>query len=326
MSRWSNHIDFGVPHSCAHCVPSRRPLSRHRLLPTSIRAGPAGGTAGGEHPQQRSPCSPGRRAVLRHPRRRTEHQPGDPGTGYALMLEAARRSGDAQLYRRATEIALQSRSGEYALAAARAWKEAQPQSREANRYVLQILIALNRIPETGDLLRQELAQSPAKDRLLTLQAIPQLYGRAPDKAAAAAIVEKALADQAGEPGGRPARLDGAGTDAACRRRPQGRARGRPQSPGAGTHAGRRGAALAAAHGSRRSRRRAAGGPLHGRRQAPAGDPHGLCGRPPQPAALFRSRDAGGPAHAGSPGHGRGLAAEGNPGPAIRPAAGIRSGA
>ncbi len=124
---------------------------------------------------------------------------GDPGTGYALMLEAARRSGDAQLYRRATDIALQSRSGEYALAAARAWKEAQPQSREANRYVLQILIALNRIHETGDLLRQELAQSPPKDRLLSLQAIPQLYGRASDKAAAAAIVEKALADQLQNP-------------------------------------------------------------------------------------------------------------------------------
>lgn len=128
---------------------------------------------------------------------------GDPGSGYALILEAARRSGDGQLYRRATDIALQSRSGEYALAAARAWKEAQPQSREANRYVLQILIALNRIQETGDLLKQELAQSPAQDKLLTLQAIPQLYGRASDKAAAAGIVEKALADQLQNPSAGP---------------------------------------------------------------------------------------------------------------------------
>ena len=128
---------------------------------------------------------------------------GDPGSGYALILEAARRSGDGQLYRRATDIALQSRSGEYALAAARAWKEAQPQSREANRYGLQILIALNRIQETGDLLKQELAQSPAQDKLLTLQAIPQLYGRASDKAAAAGIVEKALADQLQNPAAGP---------------------------------------------------------------------------------------------------------------------------
>jgi len=51
---------------------------------------------------------------------------GDPGTGYNLILDAARRSGDAQLYRRATDIALQARSGEYALAAARAWQQALP--------------------------------------------------------------------------------------------------------------------------------------------------------------------------------------------------------
>jgi hypothetical protein len=49
---------------------------------------------------------------------------GDPGAGYAFMLEAARRSADGQLYQRAADIALQSRSGEYALAAAQAWKEA----------------------------------------------------------------------------------------------------------------------------------------------------------------------------------------------------------
>ncbi|WCM87263.1 tetratricopeptide repeat protein [Acidovorax sp. NCPPB 3576] len=128
---------------------------------------------------------------------------GDPGTGYSLMLEAARRSGDSQLYRRAIEIALQSRSAEYALAAARAWKSAQPQSREANRYVLQILIALNRIEETSDLLKQELAQSPASDKAMTLQAIPQLYGRATDKTVAVKVVEQALSDQLINPASGP---------------------------------------------------------------------------------------------------------------------------
>ncbi|KQR50185.1 tetratricopeptide repeat protein [Acidovorax sp. Leaf160] len=118
---------------------------------------------------------------------------GDPGTAYALMLEAARRSRDGQLYRRATDIALQSRSAEYALVAAKAWKEALPQSRDANRYLLQILIALNRIGETPDLLQQELSNSSARTRVGTVQALPQLYGRASDKAQAAAVVEKALA-------------------------------------------------------------------------------------------------------------------------------------
>ena len=124
---------------------------------------------------------------------------GDPGAGYALMLEAARRTGDGQLYQRAADIALQSRSGDYALAAAMAWKGVQPQSREANRYVLQILIALNRIGETPALLRQELAQSPARVKASTLAALPQMYGRASDKALAAKVVGEALVDELTHP-------------------------------------------------------------------------------------------------------------------------------
>lgn len=124
---------------------------------------------------------------------------GDPGAGYAFMLEAARRSADGQLYQRAADIALQSRSGDYALAAAKAWKEALPQSREANRYVLQILIALNRIAETPELLRQELAQSAPRAKAATLAAIPQMYGRASDKALAAKVVETALVDELAHP-------------------------------------------------------------------------------------------------------------------------------
>ena len=124
---------------------------------------------------------------------------GDPGAGYAFMLEAARRSADGQLYQRAADIALQARSGEYALAAAKAWKEALPQSREANRYVLQILVALNRIGETPELLRQELAQSPARTKASILAALPQMYGRASDKALAAKVIEAALVDELAHP-------------------------------------------------------------------------------------------------------------------------------
>lgn len=128
---------------------------------------------------------------------------GDSGSGYALMLEAARRSGDSQLYRRAADIALQSRAADAALIAVNAWKQAHPASREANRYALQILIALNRIAETPQLLKQELAQSPPRAKAATLQAIPQLYGRASDKALAASVVEQALADELIHPAAGP---------------------------------------------------------------------------------------------------------------------------
>ena len=120
---------------------------------------------------------------------------GDAASGYALMLDAARRSGQEQLYQRATQIALQSRSAESALIAARAWKDAFPNSRDANRYLLQILVILNRTAETGGLLKQELALSNQRVKLLTLKALPQVYGRVSDKTLAAKVVETAVAGE-----------------------------------------------------------------------------------------------------------------------------------
>ena len=117
---------------------------------------------------------------------------GDPGSGYALMLEAARRSNDEKLYKRAADIAVQSRAGDAALAAARAWKEAWPQSRDANRYELQLLVLMNRVAETSGPLQQELAQMAPLSRKSTLQALPQMFRRVSDKALAATLVEKAL--------------------------------------------------------------------------------------------------------------------------------------
>ena len=117
---------------------------------------------------------------------------GDPSSGYALMLEAARTSNDESIYKRAADIALQARSGEAALAAANAWKDAWPQSREANRYVLQLLVALNRTADTAAPLQQELALTPPLAKTSALQALPQLYRRASDKALAASVVQQAL--------------------------------------------------------------------------------------------------------------------------------------
>lgn len=117
---------------------------------------------------------------------------GEAGAGFALMLEAARRSSDEKVYKRAVELAMQARSGDAALAAATAWKEAWPHSREANRYVLQLLIALNRIADTAGPLQQELAETAPRSKAAVLQALPQMYRRASDKNLAATLVEQAL--------------------------------------------------------------------------------------------------------------------------------------
>jgi len=118
----------------------------------------------------------------------------EPGTGYAIILDAARKTNDAKLYQRAVEIAFQSRSGDAALQAARAWRQAQPESRDANRFVLQILIALNRLNESAEALAADMALTTARDRTAALNTIPRLYARAADKRLAAAVVERALAD------------------------------------------------------------------------------------------------------------------------------------
>ena len=120
-------------------------------------------------------------------------QDGEPAAGYALILDAARKTGEARLYQRAADIALQSRSGEAALQAVRAWKQAQPESREANRYLMQILIALNRISDTSEPVKTEIELTPAADRPLVISAIPRAYARVNDKKRANAVVEEALA-------------------------------------------------------------------------------------------------------------------------------------
>lgn len=121
-------------------------------------------------------------------------QGGEPGTGYSLILDAARKTGDARLYQRAVEIALEARSGESALQAARAWKQALPNSKDANRYVLQILIGLNRIGDIQEPLKRDIALTAPKERVLAISLIPRYFARASDKKQAADVVEQALAE------------------------------------------------------------------------------------------------------------------------------------
>ncbi|WP_366887947.1 tetratricopeptide repeat protein [Rhodoferax sp.] len=129
---------------------------------------------------------------------------GEPGIAYQLYLEGARKANDPGLYRRAVEIALQSRSGEAALQAARAWSKAEPTSRDANRYVLQILLALNRVADTAEPLKTELGMAPETDRSAAINAIPPAYGQISDKKLAAMVVEQVLGSYLADPLNGPA--------------------------------------------------------------------------------------------------------------------------
>lgn len=117
----------------------------------------------------------------------------------ALMMEAARNSDNEKLYRRATELAVQSRSGEQALRNARAWLNAYPESRDANRAVLRLMVTMNRIADSASYLRREVELTPAERRGSTFLAITQLYGNASDKPLAADVVEQALESSLRDP-------------------------------------------------------------------------------------------------------------------------------
>ena len=117
---------------------------------------------------------------------------GAPGSGFSIILDAARKTRDPLVFQRAVDVALQSRSGDAALQAAQAWKSALPESSEANRYLLQILLALNRLDEAGQALTVSIRELPADERNTAIASIPRVFSRVQDKKLAADAVEKAL--------------------------------------------------------------------------------------------------------------------------------------
>jgi len=124
----------------------------------------------------------------------------EPGAAFSLLLDAAQKTKEPTLFRRAVQVALQARSGDSALQAARAWSQAIPDSREATHFVMQILLGLNRVAETQEVLKREIALTPAKERRELIWSLPQGFERLSDRPLAALTVQKALSNWLSDPG------------------------------------------------------------------------------------------------------------------------------
>ncbi len=120
-----------------------------------------------------------------------EANSGKEGTAYQLYLEAAKRQQSSQLFQRAVEIALKARGGEQALAAAKAWRQALPQSREASEYTAQILLALGRTKELAAPLRTLIQLTPTLQQPQMISTLPNTLARLSDRKAAAQTIEEA---------------------------------------------------------------------------------------------------------------------------------------
>lgn len=128
-----------------------------------------------------------------------ELREGDLGTAYQLILDAARRTKDEQLFRRATEIALQGRAGDEAMVAVKAWRLAIPDSLDALRYQVQLLVQLNRTAEAVEPLQALVKAAPAAQRSALITAVPRLLVRSSDRNQAAQIIEQVLLPYADAP-------------------------------------------------------------------------------------------------------------------------------
>ena len=117
---------------------------------------------------------------------------GQPGNAFEVVLDAARRTKDEVLFRRAADIALEGRAGEQALQAARAWRETVPGSVDAHRYVIQILVALGRASETVEPLQSLITLAPESERNGLIATLPRFFSRTSDRKLAPGVLEQVL--------------------------------------------------------------------------------------------------------------------------------------
>jgi tetratricopeptide (TPR) repeat protein len=115
---------------------------------------------------------------------------GQAGVGYQIYLEAAKRRGDGALFRRAVDIALQARAGEQALAAAQAWRQANPQSLEATQFATQIMLAMGKHSDLAEPLTALIRLTPAEQQGSVLLGLPRNLQRLKDRQQAATLVDQ----------------------------------------------------------------------------------------------------------------------------------------
>ncbi len=119
-------------------------------------------------------------------------QSGDGASAYALFLDSARKANSPQLYERAIQVAIRARNGDAALKATQAWMQAYPGTVDADRYLVQILVNLNRLPELVAPLKRDMAVMKAPEKLATIDILSRYFMRATDQKQANQVLEQIL--------------------------------------------------------------------------------------------------------------------------------------
>ncbi len=121
-----------------------------------------------------------------------ELRSGEAGTAYEVLLDAAWRTKDEQLFRRVTDIAVEARAFDQALAAAKAWRSTVPDSMQAHRYVIQLLVSLKRAAEATEPLRSMLQLATPAERGALINSLPRFFASNQDRKQSAGLIEQVL--------------------------------------------------------------------------------------------------------------------------------------
>ncbi|MDL2284220.1 tetratricopeptide repeat protein [Oxalobacter sp. OttesenSCG-928-P03] len=115
---------------------------------------------------------------------------GDYRLAYEGMMDAAKKTRDPRLAKRAAEIAVKERNQHEALDAIRLWYKLAPNSAEAEKYLIGFLIIEDRLDELQRLLSDSLAKAPPADRGALMYQYQQFLSSSKDKAKAFKTMEK----------------------------------------------------------------------------------------------------------------------------------------
>jgi tetratricopeptide (TPR) repeat protein len=115
---------------------------------------------------------------------------GDLNSAYQRYLETAKQQKSAQLYQRAVEVG-RAISPELALTAAKAWRQSQPQSRQASEYTADILLAMGRSTDLAAPVRSIIQLTPTPQQPQWILSLPRIMSRLTDKNAAAQVIDDA---------------------------------------------------------------------------------------------------------------------------------------
>ena len=178
-----------VPATSARRAPLKHPGGRLRgLCALMAGLGLLGGLALPARAQDAAPPAPAASTAAAAPTRSAldgvlfyqvlvselELRAGNPALAYQVMMEAAKRSRDEALYRRAVDIALGAQAGEQAAEALRQWRQALPQSRQAAEIDTQMLVALGRFADARKALESFIELTPEAERPAAIASLPRL--------------------------------------------------------------------------------------------------------------------------------------------------------